>query len=87
MIFFCIQGDKSNNNNLNKLTSFSSFPNLSKYNWIIKIAYVSSLVNYIGIKEYVIVYATLVIMARIISIKFARRLFKKTAINTYNEEV
>lgn len=54
---------------------------------IIKIAYVSSLVNYIGIKEYVIVYATLVIMARIISIKFARRLFKKTAINTYNEEV
>ena len=54
---------------------------------IIKIAYISKLVNYIRIKEYVILYANLVIMARIISIKFARRLFKKTAINTYNEEV
>ena len=54
---------------------------------IIKFEYLSKLINYLGLKEYILVYLILIAISRLISIKFARKLFKKTAINTYNEEV
>ncbi len=54
---------------------------------IIKLEYIAKLTNYIGIKEFVLVYVILIVISRLISIKFARKLFKNTAINTYNEEV
>mgnify|MGYP004522851529 FL=1 len=56
-------------------------------NNIISLEYISKLINYIGLREYVFIYIVLIIISRLISIKFARKLFKNTAINTYNEEV
>lgn len=56
-------------------------------NNIISLEYISKLINYLGLREYVFIYIVLIIISRLISIKFARKLFKKTAINTYNEEV
>lgn len=54
---------------------------------IISLDYISKLTNYIGIKEYILIYVILIAISRLISTKFARKLFKNTAINTYNEEV
>ena len=56
-------------------------------NNIISLEYISKLINYLGLREYVFIYIVLIIISRLISIKFARKLFKNTAINTYNEEV
>ncbi len=54
---------------------------------IIYIEYVSKIANFIGVKEYVLMYVILVIISKLISRTFSRKLFKKTVINTYNEEV
>jgi len=54
---------------------------------IINLEYISKLTNYIGLREYLLIYVILIAISRLISIKFARKLFKNTAINTYNEEV
>lgn len=53
---------------------------------LVKIEYISKLINFLSIKEYVLMYIILIVIARLISINFARKLFKNTAINTYNEE-
>lgn len=54
---------------------------------VITFEYVSKLTNYLSIREYVLMYVILVVMARLISRRFSKKLFKNTAINTYNEEV
>ena len=54
---------------------------------IINIEYISKITNFLTLKEYVLMYIILIAMSRLISIKFARKIFKNTAINTYNEEV
>lgn len=54
---------------------------------IINLEYISKITEYIGLKEYILMYVILVAMSKLISIKFARKVFKNTAINTYNEEV
>ena len=54
---------------------------------IINFEYVSKLINYIELREYVLIYLILVAMSQLISRRFAKKLFKNTAINTYNEEV
>lgn len=54
---------------------------------VIHLEYVAKLIGFVGAKEFILVYLILVVMSRLISIKFARKLFKNTAINTYNEEV
>lgn len=54
---------------------------------VIHLEYVAKLIGFLEIKEFTLVYLILVVMSRLISIKFARKLFKNTAINTYNEEV
>lgn len=54
---------------------------------IINLGYIAKLITYIGIKEYVLVYVVLIAISKLISIKFAKKLFKNTAINTYHEEV
>jgi len=48
---------------------------------------IAQLSEYLGAKEYVLMYIVLIAISRLISIKFAQKLFKNTAINTYNEEV
>ena len=54
---------------------------------LINLENLSNLISYLTIREYVVMYIVLVCMSRLISAKFARKLFKNTAINTYNEEV
>ena len=54
---------------------------------VIKLEYIAKLASFLSIKEYVLMYVILIVISRLISIKFARKLFKNTAINTYNEEV
>lgn len=50
------------------------------------IDYISTMVEYMEIKDYVILYVVLLIMALLISGKFARSLFRKTALGTFREE-
>lgn len=53
---------------------------------IINVEYVAKLVEYMTAFDYAVLYMVLVIMAYLISGKFARSLFKKTAMGTYREE-
>ena len=62
------------------------FIHLAKSN-IIHLKYIAKLSEYLSIREYVLMYIVLIAISRLISAKFARKLFKNTAINTYNEEV
>ena len=62
------------------------FIHLAKSN-IIHLKYIAKLSEYLSIREYVLMYIILIAISRLISAKFARKLFKNTAINTYNEEV
>ncbi len=57
--------------------------NANILNW----GYVANLTSFLTIREYVLVYIILVCMSRLISRRFARKVFKKSAISTYNEEV
>lgn len=50
------------------------------------INYISAMIEYMEIKDYIILYVVLVIMSLLISGKFARSLFKKTALGTFREE-
>ena len=54
---------------------------------VIQIKYLAELAKFINIPEYLLMYVVLVVMARLISRRFSRKIFKKTAISTYNEEV
>ncbi len=53
----------------------------------INFQYIKNLSQYLKIIDYVVVYMFLVIMSWFISNRFARKLFKKSAMNTYREEV
>lgn len=54
---------------------------------IINLPGIAKLTGFLEMKEYILMYVIIVVISRLISIKFARKLFKNTAINTYNEEV
>ncbi len=54
---------------------------------IISLEHIAKLSVFLSEKEYILMYIILIAISRLISIKFARKLFKNTAINTYNEEV
>ena len=54
---------------------------------IIELEYIKNITDFIGIKEYVLMYLVLVVMSRLISRRFSKKIFKKTAMNTYKEEV
>ena len=60
---------------------------ISIKNNLIKVEFLTKITNYIGIREILLVYIVLIAMSRLISMKFARKLFKNTAISQYNEEV
>ncbi|MDO4546388.1 MAG: hypothetical protein Q4C25_09540, partial [Bacillota bacterium] len=53
---------------------------------VIDVEYITTLVEYMKVTDYVILYAVLVLMSYLISGKFARSLFKKTAMGSYREE-
>ena len=54
---------------------------------VITLSYLETLVNYMGIRDYVILYLLIAFMTLLISVWFSRRLFRKTALETYREEV
>lgn len=51
----------------------------------VRLDYIIDLIHYMGAADYVILYVIIVIMAYMISGKFAKHLFKKTAMNTFRE--
>lgn len=53
---------------------------------MIDIEYVKSLIQYLTVGDYIILYAVLLFMAFLLSRRFARRLFKKSAMVTFREE-
>ena len=53
----------------------------------ISLEYVKELSGYLTLKEYIGMYVILVCIAKLISIRFSKKVFKNTAINTYYEEV
>ncbi len=59
---------------------------ISKLN-IINLGSIAKLSEFLSIREYILMYIILAVISRLISMKFAKKLFKNTAINTYNEEV
>lgn len=54
---------------------------------ILKLSYIQDLSTYLGLKEYIIIYLILFIMSYLTSTRYASKLFKKSAISTYREEV
>ncbi len=54
---------------------------------IVSFDYGAKLIGFLSIREYIMMYVILIVMARLISRRFSKKLFKNTAINTYNEEV
>ena len=53
---------------------------------VIHVEYIRTLVEYLHVSDYVILYAILILMGYLISGKFARSLFKKTAMGSFREE-
>jgi hypothetical protein len=49
-------------------------------------SYILNLIEYMQIQDYVLLYIIIVVMSFLISGKFARSLFKKTALGTFREE-
>ena len=54
---------------------------------IINIGFLNTILEYLKLKDYITLYIILVIMSLLISIKFSKKLFKKSAISTIKEEV
>ena len=53
---------------------------------IIPVEYISELTKYMNTGDYVILYVVLIVMSYLISGKFVRKMFKKTAIGSFREE-
>lgn len=51
----------------------------------IKVQYIMDLIQYLSVVDYVVLYIIILLMAYLISGKFVRSLFKKTAMGTYRE--
>ena len=54
---------------------------------IINVSMISSIVDYLHISHYIIMYFVLGIVSYLLSTRFAKKMFKKSAIVTYREEV
>ena len=54
---------------------------------LIKFDFIKTVLTYLSLKDYIILYSLLIFMSYVISSKFAKTLFKKSAISTFVEEV
>lgn len=54
---------------------------------LLNLSYIQELSTFLGIREYIIIYLILFIMSYLTSTRYASKLFKKSAISTYREEV
>lgn len=66
--------------------SFIIFILLNKLE-ILNIEFIKTLLKFLSIREYILMYIILIIMSWLISRRFSKRIFKKSAIKTYNEEI
>ena len=56
-------------------------------NKIVTIDFLNTIIRYFTTKEYVILYVVITVMSYLISVRFARKIFKNSAMNTMREEV
>ena len=54
---------------------------------VLKVTYIKDLMTYLKVTDYIIIYIITIIMTQMISSKFSKSLFKKSAMKTFNEEV
>ena len=54
---------------------------------VIEVAYLQQLASFLTMGDLVILYAVLCLMSVLLAGRYARQLFKKTAMNAYKEEV
>ena len=54
---------------------------------VLYIKYIYNILEYLKLRDYILVYLILVIMSYMISTRFASKIFKKSAMNSYREEV
>ena len=54
---------------------------------IINVSSMNTMVMYLEFKDYVILYVILLLISYLISLRFAKKLFKNSAITTIHEEV
>lgn len=54
---------------------------------IIKIKFIANLIKYITLNECILMYLILFVVTQLIARKFAKKIFKSSAMNRYNEEV
>ena len=54
---------------------------------IIKIEFIANLIKYITLNESILMYLILFVVTQLIARKFAKKIFKSSAMNRYNEEV
>ena len=66
--------------------SFILFIYLDKIK-VINVKFVKTILEYLTLNDYIILYIILLAMSYLISLKFAKKLFKKSAISTMKEEV
>ncbi len=64
---------------------FLSLVFISK-NDVVKIKYIKSLIEYFKFSDYIFVYVVLISMSLLISCRYSRKLFTKSALETYREE-
>lgn len=66
--------------------SYISIMLLVKYD-VINIRMISNTLKYLKIRDYILMYLILIIMSYLISTRFSMKLFKKSAMNSYREEI
>ena len=66
--------------------SFILFIYLDKIK-VINVKFVKTILEFLTLNDYIILYIILLVMSYLISLKFAKKLFKKSAISTIKEEV
>lgn len=54
---------------------------------VIQLGFIETILDYLRISDYIILYVILMVMSYILSLKYAKKLFKNSTITTYNEEV
>ncbi len=65
---------------------FTGFVYLNKIN-ILNVSFVNDMANYLKLGDYIILYLILIGMSYLISLKYAKKLFKDTVIKTLREEI
>ena len=57
------------------------------YSNIINVGFIDTIINYLKLSDYLLLYLILLGMSLLISMKFSKKLFKRSAITTIGEEV